>query len=227
MTDKKWVFTVTLCDSSQIWKWLTSGRGLAVWRSVNLSNPGGQWLTPAFTETGEPSPRPIWEADNKPFAVYTMTDAPNIGVVFPKTVKSFHVAIRPSSQGFGMKVTDGGSRRIWKTIAKTKKELKTDEVWYVFNYGEKENVSILAADKILSFPEWNEIRPKLIYDKDGSDVCVGDTVLDRDGDEMKVTGWSVPAHPGSTGRVQVKTGDSDREFFPSVINAHWVNVKFD
>jgi hypothetical protein len=38
-----------------------------------------------------------------------------------------------------------------------------------------------------------------------------------------VTGWSVPTHPGSTGRVYLKGPDgSEMEYFPGVVKAHIV-----
>lgn len=67
----------------------------------------------------------------------------------------------------------------------------------------------------------------LIYTATGADVKIGDTAYTFDGTEVKVLGWMEPRHPGSTGRVYVKTAgiaDAMRcEFYPSVIGAEWVS----
>lgn len=65
---------------------------------------------------------------------------------------------------------------------------------------------------------------KLIYDKTGEPVKIGDDVTTSRGEPAKVTGWAEPRHQGSTGRVRLK-GEfahfGEYEYYPSVIDAHW------
>ena len=51
--------------------WIANRGGVAVWRSVNLSNPGASWSTPALTVEGEPTPKPTWQAANTPEKIVT------------------------------------------------------------------------------------------------------------------------------------------------------------
>jgi hypothetical protein len=46
--------------------WIARRGGVAVWHSINLSNIGASWSTPALREDGTPTPKPTWEADDKP-----------------------------------------------------------------------------------------------------------------------------------------------------------------
>lgn len=62
---------------------------------------------------------------------------------------------------------------------------------------------------------------KLVYDKTGEPVKVGDTVSIR-GQRGTVTDINKPHKPSSTGRIYVKIGSLTHEFFPGVIGATWV-----
>lgn len=50
-------------------------------------------------------------------------------------------------------------------------------------------------------------------------IALGAEVADFRGQRWTLTDWSAPRHAGSTGRVYLKDGNEQREFFPSVINA--------
>jgi hypothetical protein len=63
---------------------------------------------------------------------------------------------------------------------------------------------------------------KLVYDQTGAEVKVGDSAVLRDGQRVIVLGIVKPHKPSSTGRVQVGIVDHAGEYFPSVINAHWI-----
>lgn len=56
---------------------------------------------------------------------------------------------------------------------------------------------------------------------DGTPVKEGDTVTDFRGDTATVTGWQVPRHEGSTGRVYVREGETTGAYFPSVYGLKW------
>lgn len=70
---------------------------------------------------------------------------------------------------------------------------------------------------------------KLVYKRSGSEVKIGDIASTFRGEQVRVSDFTPPHKPSSTGRVYVQFLDSDsdspvftREFFPSVIEAEWV-----
>jgi hypothetical protein len=65
---------------------------------------------------------------------------------------------------------------------------------------------------------------KLIYTKTGQPVNAGDVVTTRDGSEYRLDFYREPHKPSSTGRVYITplAGGCQREFFPSVIGAEWI-----
>lgn len=138
------------CEASNAPKfldWIKNRGGVALWRSINLSNPGASWSSPAKTLEGSPTPQPTWEAGKTPEKV--ITDPEKIVVFTSKVVKRFHVGVRTGSQGLSLKVTDGGSRRIRKEVEKAGKG-----AYHVFDYGDYENAVIMASDKEISLADW-------------------------------------------------------------------------
>jgi hypothetical protein len=126
--------------------WIRNRGGVAVWHSVNLANPGASWSTPALTKDGDPTGKPTWQAANQPARIITSTD--DILVDKPKEIKRFHVAVRMGSQGMSLKVTDGGSRRIEREVAKA-----GYRAWYEFDYETQEAV-ILVPDGTTTLTAW-------------------------------------------------------------------------
>ena len=130
-------------------EWLATRGGLAVWKSINFSNLGTSWTTPARTADGQPTPKPTWEADSAPARVVTSED--DVDVVVDKEVKRFRVGVRRgSSNPCLIKVTDGGSRRIRKAVAAA-----GDGAYHVFDYETQEAV-ILAPEKRVPLREWRD-----------------------------------------------------------------------
>jgi hypothetical protein len=84
--------------------------GIQVWNSINLSNPGAQWIT------GMGPGKPTWQVGNEPD--YVIRDPWKVGVQGEEEVRRFRVGVRPSSNGLSIKVTDGGTRRIRAALAK-------------------------------------------------------------------------------------------------------------
>lgn len=121
-------------------KWLAERGGLLVWQSINLSNPGQSWTTPALTEDGKPYPKPTWEAGDKP--VRHITDAKDVVVIVPREVKRFRVGVRMGSQGLSLKVTDAGSRRIRKEVEKA-----GEGGFYEFDYSTQEAVIFAVTER--------------------------------------------------------------------------------
>ena len=111
---------------------------------VNTGNSqaGGVEITGATV----PYPKPTWEADLKPERVITSPD--DIEVFTAKEHKRFRVGIRRGDQGFVMKVTDGGTRRIRSEVAKA-----GDGAYYEFDYETQEAV-ILKTEVVGTLSEY-------------------------------------------------------------------------
>lgn len=131
--------TIVEANVSKILDWFANRGGLAVWQSINLSNPGASWTGPLNDADGKPSTKPNWQCGNEPVCV--ITDPADVVVEVPKEVKRFHVAIRMGSQGMSYKLTDGSSRRVRAAVAKA-----GDGAWYEFDYGTQEAVIYVAGD---------------------------------------------------------------------------------
>lgn len=80
----------------RISEWLFTRGGIAIWNSVDLSDPSFSLTTPVLTAEGQPTPRPHWKVANKPARI--ITDSAEVVVSTDKEVRRFHVAIRPSRQ---------------------------------------------------------------------------------------------------------------------------------
>ncbi len=139
-------YTVRAEDAAKIADWLRTRGGIAIWRSISLSNPGASWTTPANTEDGQPYPKPTWQAANEPERI--ITDVADVMVSIDKEVKRFHVGVRMGSQGFSLKVTDGGTRRIRRAVAKA-----GEGAYYQFDYMTQEAV-IMAPAETMSLAQW-------------------------------------------------------------------------
>lgn len=65
---------------------------------------------------------------------------------------------------------------------------------------------------------------KLIYTTTGAPAKLGDIVETFRGERAVLLGIQQPHKPSSTGRVyiQLEGSRASREFFPSVINAEWI-----
>jgi ribosomal protein S6 len=121
--------------------WIKDRGGIAVWRSINISNLGISWTTPAVNVDGSPSARPSWQADSKPERI--ITDPTEVLVSVDKEVKRFRVGVRLGSQGMSYKVTDGGSRRIRAAVAKA-----GEGAYHVFDYETQEAVIMAPVETI-------------------------------------------------------------------------------
>jgi len=128
--------------------WIKNRGGVAIWRSVNLSNLGRSWSTPALTVEGEPTAKPSWESDSKPARI--IRDESEIEVIVAKEVKRFHVALRPGDQGLSYKLTDASTRRV-----RTACEKAGEKSWYEFDYGNQEAV-ILVPDGVTRLDQYEQ-----------------------------------------------------------------------
>lgn len=124
--------------------WIEKRGGIAIWPSVNLSNPGASWSTPANTLEGTPTPKPTWQAADKPERV--ITDPNEVVVVTRKEVKRFHVAVRQA--GLTLKCTDGATRKIRAAVAKA-----GEGASYEFDQGSQEAI-ITVPGETVSLAAW-------------------------------------------------------------------------
>lgn len=120
-------------EAVKIAGWIRERGGLAVWPSIDLSDPGKQLLTPAREKDGQPTFKPHWSVASEPKVI--ITDPAEVEVCEDVEVKRFRVGVRMGSQGMKMKVTDGGSRRIRAAVAKA-----GDGAYHVFDYETQEAV---------------------------------------------------------------------------------------
>lgn len=125
--------------------WLATRGGLLIWKSVNLSNPGASWTTPALTDDGKPYAKPTWQAEST--ASRHITSDADVEVIVPREVKRFHVAVRAGNNRMSLKVTDGGSRKIRAAV-----DAAGEGAYYQFD---GQDVVILAPDKVVPLPQWN------------------------------------------------------------------------
>jgi len=141
--------TCKIENAEKVYRWIKERGGVAVWKSINLSNPSASWSTPAKTDTGEDYPKPTWQAENKPNRI--ITDANEIEVLVPREIKRLHVAVRLGSQGLALKLTDGSTRRVEKAVEGA--EQKYGHAWYEFDY-ETQDAVICVSDRSISLAEY-------------------------------------------------------------------------
>ena len=148
-------YTTDECNALRIFGWLKDRGGILIWPSVDLSNPGASTTTPALGPDGVRPNKPNWRSASKPSL--HITDLNDVGIITAKEVKRFHVAVRMGSQGLSLKVTDGGSRRIYAEVAKAEEKYGV-EAWHEFDYGDEKNAVIMIADKTVSLADWIELQ---------------------------------------------------------------------
>ncbi len=140
-------YTISYRRVDLIGTWLKERGGVAVWGSCNLSSRPGDMLTPALDKSGVPTRSPRRDCVLDRIIIHP----DDLEVAIDHEVKRFHVAVRMGRQGFSLKVTDGGSRRIHKEVAKAGKG-----AYHVFNYDEYENCSIWAPEEVVPFTRYVE-----------------------------------------------------------------------
>lgn len=128
-------------------EWCKSRGGVARWRSVNLSNPGASWSTPALTLEGLPTPKPTWQADSAPELVES--DPAKITVFMDREVRRLRVAIK-RGDSFNFVLTDASTRKVRKATAEA-----GPEAYYRFDYDSQEAV-IMAPDSKMTLAQWAE-----------------------------------------------------------------------
>ena len=128
-------------------EWIAKRGGVAVWPSVDLSDPGVSMSSPALTPEGKPTPKPHWKLASEPSRV--ITSASEIDVVTWKEVKRFHVGVRRGSQGMSIELTDGATRKLRAAVAKA-----GEGATYRFDYEEQAAV-ILVPSEVVPLDQWS------------------------------------------------------------------------
>lgn len=126
-------------NAAKMLDWIERRGGIAVWKSVNLSNPGASWSTPALAPDCSPYRKPTWEAESSPYKV--ITNPAEIVVVTRKEVKRFRVAIRV--RGMSVKLTSGSTRKVDKAMIHA-----GEDASYHFDYETQEAVITVPSETV-------------------------------------------------------------------------------
>ena len=78
---------VVVESAAKFVNWIRERGGVAVWKSINLSNLGVGWGTPAQDKDGKPTKKPNWQADSVPSRIVTKLE--EVEVLVPKEVQRF------------------------------------------------------------------------------------------------------------------------------------------
>ena len=135
--------TVSPSNAKKFKEWLDTRGGILIWQSINLSNPGASWSTPALNEDGSPYTKPSWQSSNTP--ARHITDAEDIVVETTRVVDSLHVAVERGC-GFSFNLTTASSKRLRDRVSKAEKRY-AKEAWYEFDYFSYKNALIVVSDK--------------------------------------------------------------------------------
>lgn len=100
-------------NARKFWHWIKTRGGIAVWKSVNLSNPGASWSSPVRDKDGNTYGKPNWQSANEP----VIFDNPDeVGVYQKSLYKAVPVALRRSGNGLTLKLTDASQRKVDKLL---------------------------------------------------------------------------------------------------------------
>jgi hypothetical protein len=136
---------ISASNAKLVTEYLKTRGGIALWKSINLSNIGATWMSPTLTEDGKPYPKPSWQAESTPSRV--ITEAREILVAVDVEVKRFRVGVERGGM-FSFQVTAGGSRRIRREVSKA-----GENAYHVFDYATQEAV-ILRPESLTPLSEW-------------------------------------------------------------------------
>jgi hypothetical protein len=126
--------------------WIKERGGIALWGSVNLSNPEASWTTPVLDEKGLPVTKPSWQAASTPMVV--VRDLKNVDVQILKEVARFKVAVRRGDQGLNLKLTDHSSKKL-----RNKLDAAGEGASYYFDY-ERQEAVISVPEKVIPLDQF-------------------------------------------------------------------------
>ena len=146
-------FTCAVADAAKVVDWFRTRGGVAIWGSVDLSDPGVTWTTPVLRADGTPAAKPSWQAADTPLRC--ITDMADMDVLTSREVGRFRVGIK-RAQGWRWDVTDAGSRRIRKAVQKAA-EAAGKDAWHTFaEDGAGVFAVIVVEDERMSLQAWAE-----------------------------------------------------------------------
>lgn len=119
--------------------------GIRVWHSVNLSNPGGQWITSIEAED-----KPTWQSCSLDEAE-VITDPKEVAVVVLQEVERFPVEVRLSGNGLSLKLTDASNDHLNERL---EAEERGDYAYYEFDYDNQEAIILDAVRPPVPLPQW-------------------------------------------------------------------------
>jgi hypothetical protein len=138
---------VTAANAARIAGWLKERGGIALWRSINLSNPSGSWTGPVRDKDGNVNEKPNWQCASTPERI--ITDPNEVAVITPKEVRRFRVAVRHgSSNWMQLKLTDASTRKV-----NAAKERAGEGSWHEFDFSTQEAI-IYTAGRAVPLPEY-------------------------------------------------------------------------
>lgn len=133
-------------NAARVLEWIKTRGGLAVWKSIDLGDPGASWTTPVLKADGTPHDKPSWKAGNEP-TVITSTD--DVQVIGYKEVKRFRVAIQRGS-GLQFQLTRYSSHKLRKAL-----DVAGEGATYRFDY-DTQNAVILLPENQTTLTEWEK-----------------------------------------------------------------------
>lgn len=186
-------------NAVKILNWIKTRGGVAVWRSVNLSNPGMSWTCPVNDEYGVAKPRPYGEAESTPSRVITSTD--DIMVHTDVEVGRFKIHLRMSDNGLMLKLTDNSTLKVNKATRDA-----GPYAYHLFDYGTEEAVILAPDGNSMTLTQWakeSDTRPTFyecdicdhLHPQDFSGDCREDAprfALDSLNLKYGENGWRTP-----------------------------------
>lgn len=165
MSKSPFLITCVPGNAERFAQWLKDRGGISLWKSLNLSNPGASWCTPALTEEGTDYPKPNWQTESAP--ALTVCDPDFVGVEIPQEFKRVKISLQ--QQGL-MKIvlTDASTRKVTKAL-----EEAGDGSFYTF---EDDVAVIWKVVGTVGLMEWLEAVAEPILPLDHTDIITLDTI---------------------------------------------------
>lgn len=146
------MITIDMDNAKLVSQWIKDGRGVARWRSHDLSDPSAEVFTPAKKkDASEFLKLGIQKSEDQPGWKYPEiheieTDPERITVKQYKEVKRFHVGVKRGS-GFSFVLSDASNRKLKRLL----NEIPGSQ--YQFDYVLQDAV-IVVPDKVTTLKEW-------------------------------------------------------------------------
>jgi|HubBroStandDraft_1064217.scaffolds.fasta_scaffold34755_2 hypothetical protein len=140
-------YVVSEEHAAKIADWLKNRGGIAIWSTLAIGSSCESMTTPVRNADGSPTTKPRWDMSTTPTRI--ITDMADVTVSYDVEVTRFHVGTRMGSQGMSLKVTDGGTRKIKREVAKA-----GEGAYYAFDYGSYCNAVIYKPAKMIPLMEW-------------------------------------------------------------------------